>query len=244
MRGFLLAIPFPQGAVIKGKRSLIVGNRSGPDGYARAAQGTKIEGLPDPGFPQQVRSEQLLRGQAGGDPASVHEYDPIHGPVQNIFQAVFHNDDGLARFPVQRVDQFHRVFPRGGIKVCQRLVKKQHIRLVHQNPGHGNSLFLAAGKVLRRFTKVFRHVHERSRLSDPLPHEFRRDAVVLQRKSDVLGGGKPHELAVGILQNRTCLLGNIEDVETANILPEKRQSARKFTLESMGDDPVNTMEQR
>jgi hypothetical protein len=69
------------------------------------------------------------------------------------------------------------------------------------------------------------------------------DTVVFQGKGNVLSSAQPHKLAVRILQYRANDFGDVKNVEIANILVKKEETAGTFPLKRMGYDPVNTMDQ-
>jgi len=130
---------------------------------------------------------------------------------------VLYYQNCLAGFFVKLVDKLYRVFPRGGIKVCQRFIEEEHINVIDQYACYRDPLLLAAGKILGAFTKMRRHVYQMGNLSYAAMHLFRWHAVVFQGEGNVLGGAKTNKLPVCVLQNRTGNFGNVKDIQAANI---------------------------
>ena len=84
--------------------------------------------------------------------------------------------------------------PQPRVQIGQRLVQQQHPRQLHQRPGDGHALLLAAGKLARAALHQRADLHQRRGLVGPAEHFFfrgtRATLEVLQRKEDILAHGQ------------------------------------------------------
>ena len=64
-------------------------------------------------------------------------------------QIVRHQDDADPLLFVQPLEHLQDFLARAGIQISGRFVGQQDRRMIHQGPGNGNALLLAAGKLRR-----------------------------------------------------------------------------------------------
>ena len=173
------------------------------DRHARIAKRREIERLADPVIGQQTRGKQLVRPHVGKNLPLVHQHDAVHAAPHHILQAVL-DDDYRGSGPVlDVVDQLNGLLAGSGVQVGQRLVKEQHLHLIHHHARQAYALLLPAAELMRRMAQVMLHAHQRGHAVHRLAHGGLRHAVVFQRKGDILAHSQADELAVRVLKHRT-----------------------------------------
>ena len=87
---------------------------------------------------------------------------------------------------VQRLEQPHDLLAGGAVEVAGRLVGQENARLVHQRPGDGHALPLAAGELVGPVLHPVAQPHPRERLGGELPALLGAQAGVDQRQLHVV----------------------------------------------------------
>ena len=126
---------------------------------------------------------------------------------------------------VDLVDDLDGGFAGGGVQVGKRFVKEQNVHIVDHHAGQGGALLLPAGKLEGGGGQQVLHLHHLRHFSHPVVHLGVGDIIILQGKGDVLAGGQPDKLPVGILQHRADHLGELEDILFSGFQPVDLQAA-------------------
>ena len=172
-------------------------------GTARMLQRRNIERFPDAFLFQHIRAEQLIRFHVSHDFSLAHNHDAVHVTVKGILQPVFDDEHRFSGGLADLIDQIDGPFSRRRVQVCQRLIEQQNIHIIDHDACHGHPLLLSAGKLRWRMIQKEFHIHGFRNLIHTLKQLFLGNAVILQRKSDVLRHRQTDELPVRILQHRS-----------------------------------------
>ena len=93
------------------------------------------------------------------DDPVLHDHDGV-GHGQGLLLVVGHVDEGDAQLLLHALEFHLHLLAKLKVQGAQRLVQKQHLGLVHQGPGDGHPLLLAAGKLIDPALAVALQVHE------------------------------------------------------------------------------------
>ena len=135
-------------------------------------------------------------------------------------------------------------FARGGVEVRQRLVKEQHLHVVHQDARQGDALLLSAGQIARRVGQMGLHADCPRGLFHPLVQRRIDDTVVFQRKGDIFGNRHADELPVRVLQYGAHRAGDLEEAYVLRLPPAHAHAARALAPVGVGDQAVDAVGQR
>ena len=126
-----------------------------------------------------LRSADLL------DPALVHDHHRI-GHGQSLLLIVGDIDKGDACGALDPLQFVLHILAQTQIQSGQRLVQQQHLGLVHQCPGDGNTLLLTAGKVVDAAVFVALQADDLQHLINPAVDFVLGQLGYLQAEGDVV----------------------------------------------------------
>ena len=180
---------------------------------------------------KQIGGQQFIRPHVRRNAPFAHEHNAVHAAPEHILKPVLDDDDGRARLFLNLVDQLDGLLAGGRVKVGQRLVKQQHLHLIHHHARQTHALLLAAGELMRRVLKVALHAHQLCHAVDRLLHVVLRHAVVFQREGDILAHGQADELPVRILKHGAHMCGQLKHARLGRIHAVHRQAAPDLARE-------------
>ena len=126
-----------------------------------------------------------ILGTAGlQDLAPPHDQHPVrHG--QGFFLVVGHVNKGDAQGLLDALQLQLHFLSQFQVQGPERLVQKQHLRLIDQRPGNSYPLLLTAGKLIHFPGLVPLQVHQFQHPADPGPNLVLGDFFLLQSKGDI-----------------------------------------------------------
>ena len=119
------------------------------------------------------------------DLPQLHQHDLV-GDAHGLLLVMGDKDGRDPHFPLDAPDLLPQLQPQPGVQVAQRLVQQQNLGLLHQRPGNGHPLLLAAGELSGPALEIVLDLHEAGGLLRPLPGLLLFHLRVQQREHDVL----------------------------------------------------------
>ena len=160
---------------------------------------------------------QVARGVDLHQQAVLQHCDAVaHGHGLDL--VVGHVDRGDAQAAGQGRDLRTGLDAELGVKVGQRLIHEEDLRVTHDCAAHGNTLALTAGECLRLAVQVRLEVQELGGFTDTLGALFLADAGDLQGEAHVVRNGHVRVQGV-VLENHgdvAVLRRNVGDIAVAN----------------------------
>ena len=160
----------------------------------------QIQRFSDSMLQEQIAGKKLRHRHISYDPTLIHQHDSVHSAPQYVFQPVFNDQYCGAGTLMDHVYQFYGSTPCGGIQIRQRLIKQQHLNILHHDPCQTDTLFLSTGQLMRRILKMMIDVHQSGHSADQLLHLILRHTIVFRGKGDILSHRQSDKLSVSILQ--------------------------------------------
>ena len=210
---------------------------------ARMLQRRDIERLADALLLQHIHAEKLVRLPVSDDLSVSHHHDAVHIPVKRVLQTMPDDQHRFSGGFADLIDQVDRPLSGGRVQIRQGLVKQEDIHIVDHHARHGNPLLLSAGQLRGRMVQKRFHIHRFRHLVHPGEQLLLRDAVVFQRKGDILRHRQPDELPVRILQHGPHQLGHSEDPFLCRVLSLYGKASRALSRKGKRDQSVDAVRQ-
>jgi hypothetical protein len=139
----------------------------------------------------------LRRTRHLNDLTVVHDGDAI-GNGHCLFLVVGDDDEGEAQF-LLKVGQFELgLLAELLVEGAERLVKQQHLRLLGERAGKGDTLLLTTGQLMRLAPGEGRQLDQGQHLLDPRLDLLRRHIALPEAEGDVGFDGHVGEQRVGL----------------------------------------------
>ena len=121
-------------------------------------------------------------------------------PVEHILQPVLNNNYGAAGTLLDLVDQLNGLLTGGGVQIGKGLIKQKHFHLIDHHACQADTLLLSAGNLVGRMAQDPAYIHQVRCFLHDFVHFIPGNAIIFQRKGNILRDSQSDKLPVGILK--------------------------------------------
>ena len=136
--------------------------------------------------------KKISRGAPAGPPTVQHQDDRV-GDVDRLGLVMGDEDRGDRVVVVQLAHQPTHLHPELDVKLGERLVEQQHLRLQDQRPGQGHPLLLAAGQLAHPTPGECGQLDPLQHLGHPVADQGTGDPSHPQTEADVVCNAEVRE---------------------------------------------------